>query len=173
MKKSLPEPWLRGPLPGIPPLLQPSAHAFVAAREDSEAAVAGLTRDQLWARPGGAASVGFHLAHLTGSTSRLLTYARDEALSDSQLVVLASERELDHTRPSLESLLNAWRLAVDEALRQIANTPASALLEPRVVGRAKLPSTVFGLIVHSAEHAQRHAAQIITTVKILRAGESA
>lgn len=170
MTKSQPEPWLRGPLPGVPALLQPPAHAFVMAREDAEAAVAGLTPDQLWARPGGAASVGFHLAHLTGSTNRLLTYARGEALSSSQLAVLASERELDHTRPSLESLLDAWRLAVDEALREIANTPESALLEPRAVGRARLPSTVFGLIVHSAEHAQRHAGQIITTAKILRAG---
>ena len=170
MAKSAVEPWLRGPIPGIPALLQPPAHAFVMAREDAEAAVAGLTPDQLWARPGGAASVGFHLAHLTGSTNRLLTYARGESLSDSQIAALASERELDRLRPSLESLLDAWRFTVDEALRQIAKTPESALLEPKAVGRARLPSTVLGLIFHSAEHAQRHIGQIITTAKILRAG---
>lgn len=173
MTKSQPEPWLRGPLPGIPAILQPPAHAFVMAREDAEAAVAGLTREQVWARPGGAAPVGFHLAHLTGSTNRLLTYARGEALSDSQFAVLASERELDDKRPSLESLLDAWCLEVDEALHQIANTSESVLLEPRVVGRAKLLSTVLGLVFHSAEHAQRHIGQIITTVKILRADASA
>ncbi len=142
------------------------------AREDAEEAVTGLTPDQLWARPGGAASIGFHLAHLTGSTDRLLTYARGEALTDGQLAALASERELDDTRPSLDSLLEAWRFAVDEALRQIATTPESALLEPRLVGRARLPSTVLGLIFHSAEHAQRHAGQIIATSKILRGGTS-
>lgn len=172
MSRLQPEPWLRGPLPGIPALLQPPAHALLMAHEDSEAAVTGLTPDQLWARPGGAASVGFHLAHLTGSTDRLLTYARGEVLSDTQLVALASERELDDTRRSLESLLDAWRLTVDEALRQIASTPESALLEPRVVGRARLPSTVLGLIFHSAEHAQRHTGQIIATSRILRAGAS-
>jgi hypothetical protein len=74
MTSSLPEPWLRGPLPGIPPLLQPAAHAFVMAREDVTAAVAGLTPDALWLEPGGIAPVGFHLAHLAGSTDRLLTW---------------------------------------------------------------------------------------------------
>ena len=117
--------------------------------------------------------MGFHLAHMAGSTDRLLTYARGEALSDPQFATLAAERELDRTRPSLESLLDAWRLAVDGALRQIAATPESILLEPRVVGRGRLPSTVLGLLFHSAEHAQRHAGQIITTAKIIRAGASA
>lgn len=170
MTSARPEPWLRGPIAGIPPLLQPAAHAFVMAREDVETAVEGLTPDQLWARPGGAASVGFHVGHLAGSTDRLLTYARGEALSDRQLSVLKAERELDQTRPSLESLLGTWRLAAEDALRQIANTAESSLLEPRVVGRGKLPSTVLGLIVHAGEHAQRHAGQIITTAKIVRAG---
>jgi uncharacterized damage-inducible protein DinB len=170
MTSSQYEPWLRGPLDGVPGLLQPPAHGFVMAREDVEEAVTGLGVDQLWARPGGVASVGFHLGHLTGSTDRLLTYARAEALSSSQFVALAAELELDNTRPSLESLLEGWRSAVDGALRQIASTPESRLLDPRVVGRQRLPSTVFGLIMHAAEHAQRHAGQIITTAKVVRAG---
>jgi hypothetical protein len=36
------------------------------------------------------------------------------------------------------------------------------------VGRARLPSTVFGLLFHVAEHTQRHAGQAITTAKIVR-----
>jgi uncharacterized damage-inducible protein DinB len=158
---------------GIPALLQPAALAFVMAREDVEASMAGLTVDQLWARPGGAASVGFHLSHQSGSTNRLLTYAGGEALSDGQDALLSAEREVDRTRPSLASLLEAWRQTVDDALRQIAATPESTLLEPRAVGRGRLPSTVLGLIFHSAEHAQRHAGQIITTAKIVRAGAPA
>ena len=154
----------------VHPLLQPPAHAFVMAREDVEGAVAGLTAEHLWARPGGVASIGFHLAHLSASTDRLLTYARGEPLSTSQLVRLTAERELEQARPSLETMLDAWHATVDDALRQIANTPEASLLEPRVVGRGRLPSTVLGLIFHSAEHAQRHTGQIITTAKVVRAG---
>ena len=140
------------------------------AREDVETAVTDLTAEQLWARPGGAASVGFHLAHLSGSTDRLLTYARGETLSELQFATLTAERDLEHEQPSLTAMLAAWRETVDGALRQIASTRESALLEPRGVGRGNLPSTVLGLIVHAAEHAQRHAGQIITTAKIVRAG---
>ena len=170
MTGRLPEPWLRGSLPGIHGLLQPPAHAFVMAREDVETAVADLTVDQLWARPGGAASVGFHLAHLSGSTDRLLTYARGEALSGVQFPTLATETSVENERPSMEALLDAWRETVGRALRQIASTGEATLLDPRAVGRGRLPSTVLGLIVHAAEHAQRHAGQIITTAKIVRAG---
>ena len=42
------------------------------------------------------------------------------------------------------------------------------IYEARAVGRKQLPSTVIGLLFHAAEHAQRHAAQIATTVKVVR-----
>ncbi|HEX7797838.1 MAG TPA: hypothetical protein VF456_25930, partial [Vicinamibacterales bacterium] len=89
MTTNLPEPWLRGPVSNVPALLQPAAHAFIMSREDVEAASIGLTVEQLWREPGGIASVGFHLAHLTGSTDRLLTYARGETLSKAQRETLA------------------------------------------------------------------------------------
>ena len=165
-----PEPWLRGPLAGISALLQPPAHAFVMAREELDAAVAELAPEQIWAMPGGAASIGFHVAHLAGSTDRLLTYARGERLTDQQFAALAAERDVARTRPPVASLLNAWHETVEGALRQIAETPESILLEPRVVGRSRLPSSVLGLIFHSAEHAQRHVGQIVTTAKFVRAG---
>jgi hypothetical protein len=150
--------------------LQPAAHAFVLSLENVEAAVRGLSPDELWTKPGGVASVGFHLAHLSGSTDRLLTYARGMSLSADQLSVMSAERTLETTRPSLESLLALWQSTVERALVQIAATPERDLLQPREVGRAKLPSTVIGLIFHSAEHAQRHAGQLVTTAKIVRAG---
>ncbi len=167
---SQPEPWLRGPVAGIPALLQPAAHALMMALEDVERAVAGLTADQLWARPGGAASAGFHLAHLSGSTDRLLTYARGAALTPEQLTALEAESGLDTVRPPLESLLALWRSTVERALEQIARIPDADLLLPRSVGRGRLPSNVLGLVFHAAEHAQRHAGQIVTTVKIVRGG---
>lgn len=168
MTTAAPEPWLRGPVPRIPALLQPAAHAFLMAREDIHAALAGVTAEQLWLEPGGAASLGFHLGHLAGSTGRLMAYARGEALSDAQRAALARERELSTRRPPLEELLAAWDGAVAAVLEQLAATPEEALAEPRAVGRARLPSTVLGLLFHAAEHAARHTGQIVTTAKVVR-----
>lgn len=168
MNAPQPEPWLRGPIPGISSFLQPAGHAFVMAQEDVERAVAGLSLNGLWARPGGAASIGFHVAHLSGSTDRLLTYARGEGLMDTQLRVLAAEKTLDETRPPLGELLARWKATVESALRQLAATPESVLLEPRFVGRARLPSTLLGLLFHAAEHASRHTGQVVTMAKIVR-----
>ena len=171
MTASMPEPWLRGPVPGIPTLLQPVAHAFLLAMEDIEVVVSDLTVDQLWLEPGGAASPGFHLVHLAGSTDRLLTYARGEALSASQRAALADERAMTAPYPPLGELLTGWRTTVEGALRQLATTSEATLTNARLVGRAQLPSTVLGLLFHAAEHAQRHVGQIVTTAKIIRGTE--
>ena len=168
MTTSLPEPWLRGPVSDVPSLLQPAAHAFIMSREDVDTATLGLTIDQLWNEPGGIASIGFHLAHLAGSTDRLLTYARGETLSDAQRQTLARERTLSTDRPALADLLAAWQEMVGKALNQLASTPDAALLQPRFVGRQQLPSTVLGLMFHAAEHAARHTGQVVTTAKLIR-----
>ena len=170
MKKDDLEPWLRGPVPGVPPLLQPAAHALIAANEDVRAAVKDLGPDALWARPGGAASVGFHLAHVSGSTDRLLTYARGEGLDEAQLAALDKEKRLDEERPPLTELLAGWDQVVEAALDQLRGTEESSLSEERLVGRAQIPSTVGGLLFHAAEHAARHAGQLVTTVRVLRNG---
>ena len=164
----MPEPWLRGPLPGIPSLLQPAGHTLVMAQEDVERALSELTEEQLWLRPHGVASVGFHVAHLAGSTDRLFTYARGEVLSEAQRTQLEREAAVDETRPSKDVLLGAWRETVKDSLQRLASTPESTLSEPRLVGRAKLPSTVLGLLFHAAEHASRHTGQIVTTAKLVR-----
>jgi len=169
---SNPEPWLRGPLPGIPEPLQPAAHALTAALEDIAVAVADLTPSQIWMQPGGAASVGFHLMHLAGSTDRLFTYARGERLSEPQRAALKEEQLLSEPHPSADDLLRACRAAVDRALRQLAQTSEEDLSSQRLVGRAQLPATVRGLLFHGAEHAQRHVGQIITTAKIIRGGSA-
>ena len=168
MADTQPEPWLRGPVQGVPALLQPAAHAFIMALEDVERAAAGLDADQLWAEPGGAASVGFHIAHLSGATDRLMTYARGERLNDAQKRKLALERPDPDARPTLEALLADWSATVADTLRQLREIPEDALLTPRFVGRAQLPSTVLGLVFHAAEHASRHTGQVVTTSKIVR-----
>lgn len=169
MSSPQPEPWLRGPLPGIPALLQPAAHAFVMAREDVEAAVRGLSAAEAWLARPGLTSIGFHVAHLSASTDRLLTYARGEALDDAQRQVLARERMIAVERPPIDGLLDAWLATVDRALAQLAATPESSLGDARTVGRQQLPSTVFGLLFHAAEHASRHTGQIVTTARLVRA----
>ncbi len=167
MTENQPEPWLRGPVVGVPALLQPAAHAFIQAQEDVERAVAALRPDELWLEPGGAASVGFHLAHLSGATDRLLTYARGERLSDAQKRKLAAERPEPGSRPALDALLAEWRATVADAIRQLAAVTEHTLLDARFVGRAQLPSNVLGLVFHAAEHASRHTGQVVTTCKIV------
>ena len=163
-----PEPWLRGPVHGVPPALQPAAHALIMAREDIDEAVSGLTADEVWATPGGAASIGFHVAHLIGSTDRLLTYARGETLSPEQKTALVRERGVTETRPQIQTLLAEWHAAVDAALDRLRATDERTLADSRGVGKAQLPSTVLGLIFHAAEHAARHTGQIVTTAKVVR-----
>jgi uncharacterized damage-inducible protein DinB len=165
---SVPEVWLRGPLPGIPPMLMPVAHSLLQVREEIGAAVAPLSGDELWVRPGNAASVGFHLRHLAGSLDRLLTYARGKQLDDQQREALAREDAAGSSAEDATVLIQAVEAAVDQALEQIRATPAETLAEHRQVGRQLLPSTVLGLLFHAAEHGQRHAGQIVTTAKIVR-----
>src|SRR4051794_23576054 len=161
-----PEPWLRGSIPGIPPLLMPVAHALVMAREDVEAAISTLTPDELWARLSGAASAGFHAMHLAGSLDRLFTYARGEQLDDEQRAAL--EREKAPPPLSAEALVRDVHTTIDRALAQLRATDERTLLEPREVGRMKLPSNVLGLLFHAAEHTQRHVGQVVTTAKVVR-----
>ena len=163
------EVWLRGPLSDVPPLLQPVAHALMQADEEVTALLGGFPDRLLWARPGGVASVGFHLHHLTGVLDRLLTYAAGRALSEQQLEAL--ERE-EHGGGSVRELVGAFQAQVETTLQVLRETDKKVLLEPRGVGRAQLPSTVLGLLVHAAEHTQRHVGQLLVTVRVLQAGET-
>ena len=163
-----PEVWLRGPVPGIQPLLQPAAHAILQAGEDVIPIVKDLSPAQLWARPGGAAAIGFHLAHLPGSLDRLLTYSRLQPLTAEQLAALASERTVHDDRPELGRLLARFRAGLEAAIDYLRTVPPESLLLPREVGRKRLPSTTLGLIFHAAEHSSRHAGQIVTLTRVVQ-----
>lgn len=159
------EAWLRGPIPGVHPMLMPAAHALLQVREEVPRLVDGLSAEQIWATPGRSASIGFHLRHLAGSLDRLLTYARGEQLNAEQRTALTAEASPD--RDALTDLLRAMDHAIDAALTQVAATDPSTLELPRFVGRAQLPTTVIGLVFHAAEHATRHAGQIATLAKVV------
>ena len=164
-----PEVWLRGPIEGIIPALQPAAHALLQVREDVMTAVAGLTEREVWARPGGAAAIGYHLLHVPGSTDRLLTYSRGAALSREQLAMLAAERSAHDDAPPLDHLLPRFAASIDSALAYLRTVREADILVPREVGRQRLPSTTLGLIFHAAEHAARHAGQVITLRAVVNA----
>ena len=159
-----PEVWLRGPLEDISPTLMPVAHALLQAIEDVEVA-ADLTHEQLWTKPGSAASVGFHLRHIVGSMDRLLTYADGQQLSEEQLSFLRSE---ETPVADAQQLIIEAQAAIKNVVEILRNTKHEQLFEPRNVGRKNLPSTVIGLLYHIGEHTSRHAGQLITTTKIVR-----
>ena len=146
----------------------PVVHALLQVREEIERVVPGLSQTEVWARPGGAASVAFHLVHLAGSLDRLLTYARGEALSATQRESLDAEERAGEAVQSAVALLRLAREAIDAAVAEVRQTPIATLTDGRLVGRSALPSTVGGLLFHAAEHAQRHAGQFVTTVKVIR-----
>lgn len=162
------EPWLRGPVPDMLPELQAAAHALIQVREELELAAADLTNEELWLTPGGAASIGYHMRHIAGSLDRLLTYARGESLTPAQKATLAAERDASQPPNDPAALLEHVEAAIDKAFTQLRASRREELFTPRAVGRAALPSTVFGLLSHAAEHAVRHAGQAVTTAKIVR-----
>jgi hypothetical protein len=168
-----PEVWLRGPIEGIQPYLQPAAHTLIQVQEDVGVAVAGLADYQVWARPAGVAAIGFHLLHLTGSLDRLLTYSRGAPLSTEQLTVLAAERTAYEDRKDLSTLLGCLASGIQQALAYLRVVAPEALLQPREVGRKRLPSTTLGLIFHAAEHSSRHAGQVVTLGPIVHFSPSA
>jgi hypothetical protein len=169
-----PEAWLRGPVDGVPPHLQPVAHSLLQCREELERLLDGMPPDRIWHSRGNAASIGFHVRHAIGSLDRLFTYARGAMLSDAQRQVLAQESAPDIDLGAGD-LLAAFAAAVTRALDQLRETGQDVLTERRLVGRAQLPSTVLGLLFHAAEHTQRHVGQAVTTARFVnpQAGISA
>jgi hypothetical protein len=163
-----PEVWLRGPVEGYPAELQPVVHSLMQALEDVEAAVAPLAVDEIWATPGGAASIGFHARHIAGALDRLYSYARGQALSEPQIVYMKAEGDPGDPPADAAELVALVRSGINAALGQVRGTPVSELAQARTVGRKQMPTTVLGLLFHGAEHSLRHAGQIITTSKVVR-----
>jgi uncharacterized damage-inducible protein DinB len=163
-----PEVWLRGPVPGVLPALQPVVHALLQAREEVNALMQDFPAALLWNGPAGLASVGFHLQHMTGVLDRLFTYANAQVLSEDQLQWLAEEGKPSGHAPGTAELVEIFNRQVDKAIAQLKTTPATVLFDTRGVGRAQIPSTVMGLLVHAAEHTMRHLGQLLVTARVMR-----
>jgi len=162
------EVWQRGSVPGFEPLLMPVVHALLQVREDLERLAGQVPAGDVWLRPGGAASIGFHVRHTGGALDRLFTYARGETLSDAQKAALREEEAPGDPAAELSVVVAGVGSIIDRALEQLAATPKDALLDDRKLGRAGLPTTVLGLLFHAAEHSTRHVGQAITTARIVK-----
>jgi hypothetical protein len=164
--------WQRGPVDGVPVVLQPVAHILLQVRESVEELVVGLTEQQWNARPGGVASAAFHLRHIPGVIDRLFTYARGNPLTDGQRAAIPLEGA-PLALADLPAALQLLSSRVDAAVAELKTVDVATLGDFRGVGRAQLPSTVVGCLVHGAEHAMRHVGQLSVTVRVVRAENQA
>jgi hypothetical protein len=159
------EPWLRGIIPGLDPVVEHLLRASEQIREDVAAALSPLNTEQLWVTPGGMTPVGFHVKHLAGSTDRLCTYLEGCQLDDRQLQILKSESNPGESVPELLT-------GVDQALARYEGLVRA--LDPvrfgeiREVGRQRLQTTAISLAIHIAEHGQRHAGQATSAARLAR-----
>ena len=164
------EPWLRGTHTEIPAVLRAVVHALELAGEDIDTWCSRLSDDALNARPAEnpdqIAPVAFHLRHIVRSLDRLLTYAEGEQLRPGQLAALKTELDPGATHAELFS---EFRKGIDDAIRRVRAFAGADLDRPRAVGRKALPTTVGGLLVHCADHTQRHTGQAIITAKLVQA----
>ena len=145
-----PEPWLRGVLEQFDPVCGHLLRSSQQIREDTRRAV------ELGSR-------GFHLKHLAGSTDRLCAYAEGRQLSEDQLAALSREHDDDQPPEAQIAAVDAAFDRYDEIVRA---THPEDFRTIRHVGRKKLPVTLIGLLIHIAEHGQRHVGQAITTAKL-------
>ena len=109
-----------------------------------------------------------YLRHIIGSLDRLLTYAEGRELSPEQTAELA--REMEGAMPHV--LLREFGKSMGGASQRVRDFIGADLEAERFVGRRRLPTTLGGLLVHVAEHTQRHVGQMVTTVKVVKASRA-
>jgi uncharacterized damage-inducible protein DinB len=164
--KNIAEPWLRGTLTDVPAVARAVLHALELADEDLRRWTETLTEEELNSHASGIAPVAFHLRHIARSLDRLLTYAEGRPLSADQIVLLKTEVEPGAKREQLFSELSS---ALKTGMARVQALADSDMSTPRQVGAKQLPTTVGGLLVHIADHTQRHVGQAITTAKVVAA----
>jgi len=162
------EPWLRGALSEVDPVRRAVLHALELAEEDAELWCSSLSEEEMFARPSGLPPVAFQLRHMARSLDRLLTYAEGSQLSGEQIAALKSELDAG----SAAEVFAEFRGGLNRAKERVRAIAPETFAEAREVGKKMLPTTVAGLLVHCADHTQRHVGQMVTTVKFVRAGNS-
>jgi hypothetical protein len=158
------EPWLRGTHTDLPVLQRAVVHSLEMTQEDLARWCGDLDDEELHARPFQLPSVAFQMRHIARSLDRFCCYAEGIPLTELQLTALASEMDGTGSRESifgeLEHSLESTRQRLNAIGRQRPDLPVA-------IGRKRLPTTLAGLLVHAAEHTQRHVGQAITTAKVI------
>ncbi len=152
-------------LEGVSLAVMPLFFCFANVREDLRRHVADLTKEQIWKKLGSNAPVGFHLRHISESVDRLLTYLEGGQLTEEQLEFLRRESDPGASFDELFMDLDRQLSAAEHRLMKLDTSDLNAA---RYVGRARLEVTFLGLLIHIAEHTQRHLGQAITTAKVIR-----
>jgi DinB superfamily len=166
MSDLLPEPWLRGVIPGVDPVTGHLLRTSLHIREDIERALQPLTITQLWAMPDEMTPAGFHAKHLAGSTERLCAYLEGHELTAEQLAAIAGERAGSEPPGELIARVDT---AFDRYDRIISELRPGEFGDIREIGRKRLQTTAIGLAIHIAEHGQRHVGQAISAARLARA----
>ena len=161
--------WQRGPIDAVPVVLQPVAHILLQVGESVEELTDNLTEAEWNARPAGVASAAFHVRHMTGVIDRLFTYARGSGLSEDQFAAMREEGE-HLSAADVPRTMGDLHARIEDAVAELRTVDVATLGDFRGVGRAQLPSTVIGCLVHGAEHSMRHVGQLSVTTRIVRAG---
>ena len=161
-----PEFWMRGPIEGVPALLQPTAHALLQMNSEFSDCLDEFNDRLLWEKPLGVASVGFHVLHVIGVIDRMFTYGEEKMLSEEQFEYL-KEESLGHSHLGTQELKHRLNAAIDIAVEKLKAVNISQLTEIRYLGRKRVPVTLIGLLFHSAEHSMRHLGQALVTAKML------
>jgi hypothetical protein len=158
------EPWMRGTHFEIDAVTRAVLHAFELAEEDVSKWCGELTDEEINARPFGIAPVAFHLRHIARSLDRLLSYAEGTQLDATQLSALKSELEEGATH---DAVFAEFAAALQTSAKRVRAFAPEQYNVARGLGRKMLPSSIGGLLVHCADHTQRHVGQAVTTTKLV------
>ena len=161
------EVWMRGPISGISPLLQPVAHALLQIDEDIQKQLTDEIEPYIWIRPFEMANIAFHVQHITGVIKRMVIYSKGESLTDEELQEIKLEG-LQNPELNNEVLKNRLHEVIEQTVRYLKSIDPNTLADERFLGRKKIPTTQIGLLFHAAEHGQRHYGQLLVTIKTVK-----
>jgi len=161
------EPWLRGTHTEVDAVRRAVIHALELAEEDIAKWCGGLSDEELNATLPGLPSVAFQVRHIARSIDRLLSYAEGHQLDATQITAMKAELEPGANKAELFAEFAA---GIADAKSRVLAFSADDYNNERGVGKKMLPTTVGGLLVHLADHSQRHVGQAVTTAKVIRVG---
>lgn len=167
-KDTTPEVWMRGPVRGIPPILQPLALVLLQVQEDIAELIQADLEKHLWIKPFGLASIGFHLQHIPGVIDRMMSYAMGRMLTTVQFEYLRKEGAPQQPAQTIAKLKTGVASTITAVLDQLKTLSDTNLTEIRYLGRKRISTTQIDLLFHAADHAQRHYGQLLVTVNLIR-----